>query len=93
MNTSVLAHNHHFVSRIAALDAGIPDDNIIHTADEFFAAEDDTVTCDGCENAFADRAELDDNMHCSVCASEPAWQEYESRAFEYQRGCNTPRGR
>lgn len=93
MDTLAIAHSSYFVSRIAALDAGIPDDNVIHTADEFFAAEDDTVKCLGCETVFADRDELDDNMNCSVCAEEPDWQADESRAWDHQRGCNTARGR
>ena len=50
----------------AILD-GIPANEIVHTADEFFCAEDDTVSCSGCGSHYAERAELDDDLYCDTC--------------------------
>lgn len=89
MNSLARQYNPFYRTREDALSAGIPDDDIIHTADDFFCSEDDAVSCSGCGTFYSDRSELDEDLLCPTCADEPDWQADESISWGQQRGCGS----
>lgn len=78
----------------AILD-GIPANEVVHTADEFFCAEDDTVSCAGCDAVYAERSELDDDLNCETCAGEAVDHARDLQGlnadWSASRGCNMGR--
>ena len=58
-----------FATKQDALIDGIPDEMIVFATDEaLFFSEDDTIRCDGCEDHYFSRSELDDAFLCEECA-------------------------
>lgn len=85
-----------FATKSEAILEGIPAAEVIHTADDFFCEEDETIKCNGCDTVYFDRHELDDDFNCEECAQNALDEEQHMKDlnadWSASRGCNMGRG-
>lgn len=93
-----LAHNSRpgFATKSEAILGGVPENDVIHTADDFYCTEDDSINCEGCQTPYLDRHELDDDFLCMDCAQHARDDEQHMKDlnadWSASRGCNMGRG-